>query len=397
MPRSPKFPPTIHTHKKGYAFVRVAGVERRLGPPGSDQARAAYAQVCAELQAHGGRLTPPDVQGDHVTVLDVCVRWFSEHAAHHYSERSREVEQYRHALRPLRRLFGHLPATAFGVDQLEALQRALASGSWMTEEEKAARQKTTRRLGWSRGVVNRQIVRVRTVWRWAERRRLVPEGRWAALCAVPGLSKAAKGVRHSPRPTPTSREDLDAVLPDCPPAVGAALELQWLAGMRSCEVRGMRTQDVDRSGDVWFYKVRPDYDKNSWREDHAPRVVPLGPECQRVLAPWLRDGDAEGYVFRPQKQRRRRPGDHVAYRNTCYSRTGYAQAVRRACELASVRLGRTVKIIPYGGRHAAKDRITRAAGADAARAQLGQRSIEMTSHYGSLDLEHASEVMKKIG
>ena len=43
----------------------------------------------------------------------------------------------------------------------------------------------------------------------------------------------------------------------------------------------------------------------------------------------------------------------------------YDNMVWRACRKAGVRLQ------PYGGRHATKDRVTRAAGLDAARAVLG--------------------------
>jgi hypothetical protein len=41
--------------------------------------------------------------------------------------------------------------------------------------------------------------------------------------------------------------------------------------------------------------------------------------------------------------------------------------------------------------------IQRAVGADGARAILGQKSIETTTHYGAIDLEHATEIAKKMG
>ena len=87
------------------------------------------------------------------------------------------------------------------------------------------------------------------------------------------------------------------------------------------------------------------------------------------------------YVFPPRRRRKHRH----------YTAFSYAQAVRRACERAGV------KVVPYGGRHAAKMRIERAAGADAARAVLGQTSIQSTQHYGELDVAHAAEVMREIG
>ena len=70
----------------------------------------------------------------------------------------------------------------------------------------------------------------------------------------------------------------------------------------------------------------------------------------------------------------------------------YDNVIWRACRKAGVRLQ------PYGGRHATKDRVTRAAGLDAARAVLGQSSLGTTNDYGSqLDLETAARVAARLG
>jgi len=41
--------------------------------------------------------------------------------------------------------------------------------------------------------------------------------------------------------------------------------------------------------------------------------------------------------------------------------------------------------------------LVRSVGSDAARAVLGQKSIESTEHYGEVDLAHARQVMRKLG
>jgi len=41
--------------------------------------------------------------------------------------------------------------------------------------------------------------------------------------------------------------------------------------------------------------------------------------------------------------------------------------------------------------------VARESGSDAARAVLGQKSIDSTEHYGEIDQAHASDVMRKRG
>jgi integrase len=410
MPRKAQWPPKIYQHPNGRDRVRIDGRDVWLGITGSEEARQAYARLVATLAANGGHLPPPASGG--LTVADLVGRWWEGPGRDYEASAgagNNESDQYRAAFRPLLRLYGDLSAAEFGPAQLEALQIAMATGSWQTPGELEQRWRRGEPADWCRTTANRRVSRVKLVWRWAERKGLVPEGRWAALCAVPGLRKGARGVRSTPRRKPTARADLDAVLPHCPPAVAAMLEIQWLVGMRSKEVRTMRTRDIDRTDPgCWVYTPSDDTGeashKNAWRDadggGEAPRRVPLGPECQRLLGPWLRPDDPDAFLFCPRKGRR--GGDR-------YNAQTYAQAVRRACARASVaatrgqdltvreRAAKRIKIIAYGGRHAAKDRITRELGADAARAVLGQRSIQTTSHYGSIDLGHAKDAARKIG
>jgi integrase len=397
MPRKPQWPPPIypkHAKPGVRTFCRlfVAGKAKDvpLGPVGSNEAREAYARLCAELARTGGQLPtlPPSTAP---TVAVLCARWQESG-----QKTGKELAQYNRALAVVLSLYGSLPADEFRSLQLEVVQAAMASGSWMTPEQRQQARDGGRPADWSRRVVNRQLVRVRTVWRWAERHGLVSEGRWNALRVVRGLPANARGVRNPSRQKATPRGELDLVLPCCIPTVGAMLELQWLAGMRSCEVRGLRTADVNTRGDVWLYTVRPEWDKNAWRENHGQRVVPLCKEAQTLLAPWLRPDDPEGYVFRPQTTRRNRTGK-VAYKNKPLSDWNYTQRVRLACKAASAKAGRPVKIIPYGGRHACKMRVAAAAGSEAARAVLGQKHISTTEHYGDLDLELATEAARKLG
>jgi integrase len=309
-------------------------------------------------------------------VADVIAAWWREEAPR-YSEAGHEREQFRLSLAPVLRLYGEAPAAAFRARELEAVQLAMASGSWLTPRERKARGDRYP-AGWCRNVVNRRVVRVRTLWRWAERRGLVPEGSWANLLTLPGLARNDARVRHTERVRPAAWGEVRAVARHCPRPVRSMLILQWWSGMRSGEVRALCPGDVDTSGPVWLY--RPGSHKNAWRGQD--RVVALGRKCQSVLRPWL-GGDPASPAFRPT-----RLTDAAGY-SACY----YAQAIRRAAAAAGVKGFHAGKC-----RHSFKQRVTRALGLDAARAALGQLSVGTTNGYAAgVDLAAAVDAARRLG
>jgi integrase len=378
MPRQPQFPPRIYHHTpSGQDRVRVRGTDIYLGPHDSEVSRRAYARVCADLAA-GRDPRPAVAPGGGLTVAQVVLRWWAEEGPR-YSERGRERPMFRLALNPLMRLEGGTPAAALDAERLEGVRMAMATGSWLTAGEREKRG-SRYPLGWCASVVNRRVVRIRTVWRWAERRRLVPAGSWAGLCALPGLAQNDARVRHSaPRKSATWGDTL-SVARGCPAPVRTMLLLQWWSGMRSGEVRIMRPCDLDRSDPgVWLY--RPSAHKNDWRGQ--ARVVALGPKCRALLGPWLWEMKApDAYLFPPSRARGA----------PCYSPFTYAQAVRRAAGRAGV-----TGFTPYSCRHSCKDRITAACGLDAARSAMGQRSISSTDGYGTrADVEAAARAARRL-
>lgn len=362
MSREPAFPPKITT-RNGYDRCYALGAYQHLGPTGSPESKEAYQKLIQRILAEKDAPKALPKTATELRVRDVVAR-FLVHAEQTYSERGHEVGQFRSVFKALLARHGNTLASAFGPKALREVQTALTRPPYE----------------WCRNVVNRQVVRIRTVWRWAESEELVPAGSTAALLTLRGIPKNAKGVRHTAKRKPTSWEDLQAVLPFCPAAPRIMVELQWWCGCRSQDVRLMRVDRIDTSGETWVYT--PERDKGDWREgsDEAPRRVYLGPECQGLLISWVEANPRtlKGYLF-PSKR-----GVH-------YTDFTYAQAVRRASERAGV------KILAYGGRHAAKDRVTREMGIDAARAFLGQKSVQTTNLYGTLDAEHAAEVAQRLG
>ena len=395
MSRKPSFPVyPKKKHRSGQCRISLQGKDYYLGPFGSPESHQKYDQLRAEWytrQAAGLTATasPAAPATPSLTVAQVVARW-ETYAEQVYSARGGELEQFGMVLKPLIRLYGPLPAAAFDAKCLETLQLAMATGSWMTEEEKESRRKYRRPVGVCRNVVNRRTVRVKTLWKWIEKEGLVPRGSHHHLLTVGAIPAYLPGVRKTQKRPPATWEKVQAVLVYLQPKrtrrpLAAMLELQWWTGCRTGEVRIFRTVDIDMAGPVvdgcpiWLY--RPATHKNDWREgaEDSPRVVPLGLECQRILRDWLLPDEPEAYLFRPRGKQ------------TCYTEAGYAAAVDRAAAKAGVDLE------PLDNRHAARMRISKVLGMEAARAVLGQKSVDITALYGSLDIQHAAEAARKLG
>lgn len=383
--------PSYRLHKpSGQAVVTLNGRDVYLGTWNSLGSHAEYDRRLAEWLANGRRFQDSEPPRADLTITGVILA-FWRFAENRYEPSGRELENFRLSLQPLRDLYGHTPAHHLGPRALKAVQQRMIE------------------LGWCRNVINRRITRIKTMIKWAESEELLPASTYHSLQTVRGLPKGMPGVRESARTQPAFWEQVAGVIPFCTRTIAAMLELQWMSGMRSCEVRLMRTIDIDRSTSTcWLY--RPVKHKNSWRQDDQQRVVALGPRCQQILASWLRSEAPEEFLFQPRdavaevnskrRANRRTPsGPDLKRRKkhpkrapgVCYTASSYARAVARAGDKAGV------KFHPYALRHGRKMRIESIVGADAARTVLGQRSIQSTQHYGLLDLTKAAEVMAKLG
>jgi integrase len=459
MPRTKKgTPPSYRRHSGGQAVVTVrtvVGVRRDilLGPWNSPESFSEYSRVLAVLQAHGGRYPVGGAAAgdpEAVSVNEVLLAFLRD-AENRYGATSKEVKHFRYAVRPVKELFGTLPAAQFSPKRLKAVRKRMIDAqlvrvrctdaensweAWLPEAELRprpgepgvleARRKRDRKwfpaeaVAWKqaycRNLINRRVSRIKAVFGWAVSDELVPGSVAHALREVKGLRQCEEHVRESPPVKPAFEADLLWAVPFCPGPVGAMLRLQWLTGMRSGEVRIMRTLDIDR-GDPARWVYRPGSDagphgkhKNAWRGQD--RIVPMGPAAIELLTPWLRPDDPSAYLFRPQaavdernakrraeRKTRRQPSQLARKRKRrpkrapgdCYTEESYPRAVARACAKAGVTFH------PYALRHGRKMSIERSEGTEAARCVLGQKSIVSTTHYGVLDTERAKEVMGRRG
>ena len=298
-------------------------------------------------------------------------------------------------------------------------------------------------MGWSRRYVNKQVNRIRHIFKWAVGNELVPGSILHGLQAVPGLRRGrTDAVDHEPvKPAPIDL--VAAITPLVSKQVWAMVELQTLTGARAGELTQMRPCDVDRGGEIWVY--RPATHKTAHHD--IERSIYLGPKAQEVLAPFLlRDPDA--YCFCPAEameawrqrafENRKTPVEQGNTRGTNkkdnpkwtpgerYTTDTYRIAIARACDRAfpppeplarredetvvawrsrlskeqkaELRAWRRVhRWHPHQLRHAYATRVRKEFGLEEAQILLGHAKADVTQVYAERDAGRAVEVARKIG
>ena len=285
MPRLTKSLPSYRKHKpSGQAVVTLSGRDHYLGAHGTKASRDEYDWLIGEWLAGGRRLPTKGVCD--LNVNEVCAA-FWRHAEAYYRDAegnpTGQLDAHRRVLRPLSRLYGETLASDFGPLALKALVGEMV------------------RLGWCRNVINREIGRVKHVFKWAVSEELVPASVYHALQAVQGLRKGRSEAKETEPVKPVPDEWVEAVRPLVSPHLRAMIDLQLVTGMRSGEVCVMRGCNLDTTGNLWVYKPA------RHKTDHLghDRIVYLGPRAQEILGPFLLP-DLQAYIFSPSEAEKRR-------------------------------------------------------------------------------------------
>jgi integrase len=386
--------PSYRRHKPtGQAVVTLGGRDYYLGRHGTAASRAEYDRLVGEWLANG-RAAPRGGAGCGGLTVSELILAYLKHADEHYrnadGSRGEEVGNLKDALRPVRKLYGHTDAAAFGPVALKAVRLAMVDS------------------GLARTTVNARVGRVKRMFRWAVASELVPASVYHGLQALDGL-RAGRGAARETEPVkPVADEHVDAALPFLSAPVRAMVELQRLTGMRPGEVQGMRPCDLDTSRPVWVY--RPSTHKTAHKG--KGRFVAIGPRAQEVVRPWM-DRAPDAYLFRPveaaeaklaerranrkspmtpsQSARERKSKPRRAPRER-FDRHSYGRAVARACARAGVPPWH-----PHQLRHAAATAVRAKFGLEAAQVVLGHAKADVTQIYAARDLGKALEVAAAVG
>lgn len=245
--------------------------------------------------------------------------------------------------------------------------------------------------GLSRKYVNQLVGTVQLAFDWMALHKLCPPDRPALLRLVKPL-KMGKGGQETGVVPPVPDASIDATLPELSERHAAMVRLQRLTGMRPGELCALRPADVSRSPDapvrvpvgrgrtvalaaacvggvtVWAYV--PHSHKTLYKG--KPRMVPLGPDAQSVLLPFLSG-----------------PPDRPAF--GC-SVDAYSGAVLRAAARAGVPHWTPAMI-----RHTAATDAATSCDADHAAALLGHATPDMTAVYVLHTFAKAAAAALRVG
>jgi len=426
-PRRRKTPSYRRQRKKDandLAFVEIDGRRHYLGPYDTAASRERYRRLVAEWEAAGGFLPAAPEEISVVEVANHFMKWARGYYVKH-GKVTDEPENIALAIRPLLRLYGRTKATDFGPRALKAVRQAMVE------------------KGWVRKHINRQVDRIKRMFKWAVAEELVPPGVYEGLRAVAGLKYGRCGARDNPPVQPVPENLIEPVKRHVSRQVAAMIDLQLLTGARPGEIVQLRPCDIDRTGPTWTY--RPPEHKT---EHHGhERVIFLGPKAQQVLSAFLlRPQDAHCFSpaeaeeerrqalaarrktplscgNRPGSNRRakpgRKPGDH-------YTVDSYRRAIDRGLESAfpppgdlAKREDETQKQYrarltqkqeaelkdwrrahhwhPHQLRHNYVTNVRREFGLEAAQVLLGQTKADVTQVQAERDTTRAATVAAKIG
>jgi integrase len=419
--------PTYRRHKQsGQAIVTLTdGMGGRsdvlLGKFGSKESRVEYARVIAEWEA-AGRRPPIKTSAPDLTINELALAYWRFVEGYYVKDGAPTSEQdtIRQALRFVRQLYGHSPATEFGPLALKAVRQAMVRHP-VTRKVKVTDPETgqVRRVvkvichGLARRFINKQVGRIKRMFAWGVEEELVPAAVHQALLRVKGLAKGRGGAREKPRVKPVPRALVDATLPHLPPVVRVMVEVQYLCGGRPQDVLGMRACDIDMTGAIWEYQPAR-HKTQHHADDDSPdreRIVFLGPKAQTLLNPFL-TLNLTDYLFSPKRSESERCADRRQRRRSKlwpsharrlrsryragwsdhYDTAAYRRAITRACQKAGVPVW-----TPNQLRHARATEIRKHYGLEASQAVLGHRELGVTQVYAEVDREAARRVMAEVG
>ncbi len=272
--------PKYSLHKpSGRAVVKFAGKPHYLGEFESDESRSKYDRLIAEYLACGRNANVLNASlDDEQTVLSLTIA-FWEFTKSYYrkgDEDTSEVSSYRTVIRTLNRIYGDLPVNSFGPRRLKAVREL-----WLEK-------------GLARSKINRHQRRLVRMFRWSVSEELVDSSTWEALRSVEGLRKGRTSAAEPVPVPPVSLDQIERTMPHLSEIVRDMIRMQLLTGMRPGEVVAIKPADIDRSGDVWEFRV----DGHKTEHHGRDRTVYIGPQAKSILGPYL-FRDANSHCFSP--------------------------------------------------------------------------------------------------
>lgn len=356
MPRLSIAVPSYRKHKSGQARVILDGKTFYLGLHGTKASKREYDWIVGEWQANGRSLPVDSKQV--ISVARLCLEYL-RFAKKYYVKNGRitdEVASIKVAIKFLKANYAEIPVTEFGPLSLQAIQEKMIEADH------------------SRNYLNKNVSRIRRIFKWGASRELVPVNIFEALKTVPDLRKGKTKARETKPVLPVSDGIVEETKKYCPDVVSDMIDFQRLVGCRPGELFILRPCDIDQSGDVWRYVPGSHKTEHKGRE----RVIFIGPKAQDVLRRYLLRAD-DDVCFR-------------TVRNKRFKKERYSHIIKEACKKAGVE-----RWAPNRLRHNAATEIRSKYGLEGAQVVLGHASADVSQIYAERDYEKASQIARQIG
>lgn len=396
--------PSYRKHSSGQARVTLNGRDHLLGPYGSPESKKAYGRLIAEFSAANQSPTFGKVPGS--LLLDEVLLAFVKHSKKYYGEDDGEHYQYILTTRSMADLYGSLPACQFGAVQFRAIREW-----WLTPPapKKLKSGKLSNVKGRSRQYINAQMKRTLRIISWAVGEGLIPADNYTQIKCVAPLKRGRCEAGEASKIECVDAKLVEATIPHLTQVLADMVRFQRLTGCRPGEVCKIKPGMVDRSGKVWAIRL----------EDHKTaylgkeRTIYVGPQAQKILAPYLLRA-ADSFCFSPAEPERQRrdakhaarktkmscgniPGSNVARRprkepGESWYTQAYGRAIKNACNRAKLKVW-----APNQLRHSAATAIRKQFGIEAASVILGHSEIGVTQIYAEQDIAKAIEVASQVG
>lgn len=358
--------PSYRLHKaSGLGISTIEGKDHYFGPFADPASRRKYDQLHAAWLANNRKL-PETLPTDKaaptcISVAELVVRFYS-HAETHYRRAdgtpTGEAKRFKLALDPLRERYGLLPVDQFGPNALRAIRDHYIE------------------RGMKRTTVNGFTDKVKLCFKWGASHELVAPNVIVALSTVEGLRRGRSKAVEGRSTTVVNDKDIAKLLPKLRPSIRALVIIQRATGARAGELLQMRSCDIDRTGETWWFT--PATHKS---EHHGKtRRIALGPKAREALKPILKGKRAKAYLFISRKT------------GLPLTTVKYADELRYVCEKHKLKYHR-----PHSLRHARLTEIRDSIGLDHAQATGGHSHANTTEIYAKLSDRKSAEAAEQSG
>ncbi len=385
MPRPRRLIPKLCENAKGYLFARgPEGRQHWFGhksDPTSGERYAAFLSAVQRGEQAAAAKKGPSAGRPKVNVL--CLRFLTDYATRYRQPDGRpsaEVDCFNCVIRLLREHFGTTTADDFGPLRLRVVREAMIAA------------------GWSRRWINRQVGRIRLIFRVGVSWEMVRPDVVVALKTLPALVAGETSAPERPRRQAVNPDDLEAVRALLNERQRDIFDLLLLTGARPGERLSLTTGMIERQGEIW----RADLVQHKTAHKGKTRTLFFNTTAQAILAKYLL-ADLDQRLFPV-----RRSTFGTAVKRACEVAFGMPEELRKPDRSLPVEERAEIRrkamewrqrhvFTPHWLRHTVATRLADTMSTEGAQRLLGHATRAMTEHYSKAAERQTVEAVKKLG